>query len=278
MNGVIYCATCTINGKQYVGQTMRKFEVRQHDHMVEAKGNRRNAHFYNAIRFYGWESFTWEILEQNLKSHKAIDEMEIFWISKLDTYNNGYNESLGGGGSSGIIVSVETRKKISEANMGRVFSAESKQKISQSHIGIRPSEKTKQKLRELNTGDNNPTSVLLSSAVADIKVALTSGITATSLAKQYKVKLYIIQDIKLVRTYKNVLPELNLQLLQAVRKPTVILQLDKQTGEVINEYFSQGEASRQTGIQQSNINKVCKGQASTAGGFGWKYKEEIEVA
>ena len=53
-----------------------------------------------------------------------------------------------------------------------------------------------------------------------------------------------------------------------------VLQLNKD-GSVFNEYFSVREASRQTGIQQSNISHVCNGNCGfkTAGGFKWKFKQ-----
>ena len=54
-----------------------------------------------------------------------------------------------------------------------------------------------------------------------------------------------------------------------------VLQLDMQDN-VIAEYSSQHEASRQTGIRQSSINLCCRGKYKTAGGKKWKYKNEEE--
>lgn len=51
-----------------------------------------------------------------------------------------------------------------------------------------------------------------------------------------------------------------------------ILQFDKK-GNHITEYESAAQAARITKIQHSDINKVCKGKAHTAGGFIWKYKD-----
>lgn len=45
-------------------------------------------------------------------------------------------------------------------------------------------------------------------------------------------------------------------------------------GNVVNEYYSTGEASRQTGIPQPNIYKVCCGERHTAGGYEWRFKDE----
>lgn len=42
-------------------------------------------------------------------------------------------------------------------------------------------------------------------------------------------------------------------------------------GEVINTFYGTGEASRQTGINNSHIASVCRGKRKTAGGYKWKY-------
>lgn len=51
-----------------------------------------------------------------------------------------------------------------------------------------------------------------------------------------------------------------------------VLQLDLK-GKFIEEYISQSEAKRKTGIHQSNIHKVCNGLRKTAGKYIWKYKD-----
>ena len=49
-----------------------------------------------------------------------------------------------------------------------------------------------------------------------------------------------------------------------------ILQFSKD-GEFIAEYPSTKEAERQTGCNQGNICKCCKGRLKTCGGYIWKY-------
>ena len=51
-----------------------------------------------------------------------------------------------------------------------------------------------------------------------------------------------------------------------------ILQFSK-SGELIAEYSSLTEASRQTGCSAPNICDCCKGNRKSASGFIWKYKE-----
>jgi hypothetical protein len=50
-----------------------------------------------------------------------------------------------------------------------------------------------------------------------------------------------------------------------------VIQYSKD-GEFINEYESQIEAQRQTGIHNSNIGSVARGERITAGNYIWKFK------
>ena len=56
------------------------------------------------------------------------------------------------------------------------------------------------------------------------------------------------------------------------KKP--VFQYDK-NGNFIKKYNSVCEAERKTKIFQSNISKCCLKQRHSAGGFVWRYKEEI---
>ena len=47
------------------------------------------------------------------------------------------------------------------------------------------------------------------------------------------------------------------------------------SGKVVKEWNSQKEASLKTKINKNSICECCKGKRKTAGGYIWKYKEEI---
>lgn len=108
--GQIYKITNIINGLVYIGQTKYKAIDRYNSHMNTFK----NTHFYNSIHKYGKENFILEILEDNV-SNECLDEREIYWISKYDSYNNGYNETIGGSGTIGYIFTENDRKRKSES-------------------------------------------------------------------------------------------------------------------------------------------------------------------
>lgn len=71
-----------------------------------------------------------------------------------------------------------------------------------------------------------------------------------------------LENLELIKKYEHC----------KLHKEKPILQFTKD-GEFVAEYPSELEASRQTGINNSNISLCCKGIYKTAGGSIWKYKE-----
>lgn len=136
------------NGKKYVGITSKSCEERWRG----GSGYRDNLHFYNAIQKYGWDNFLHEVVASDLSLEDAC-ALESFLINKFDTMNPdcGYNHTTGGNWATpdeptrkkisrslkrvksdpkhrkhmsdvlkGHPVSAETRKKIADANRGRL--------------------------------------------------------------------------------------------------------------------------------------------------------------
>lgn len=50
-----------------------------------------------------------------------------------------------------------------------------------------------------------------------------------------------------------------------------VIQIDKETGEVVGNFLCASTAARYLKIHKSNIHDCCKGKQKTAGGFCWKY-------
>lgn len=164
--GFIYKATCKLNNKCYIGETSRSFEKRKIEHINASKNLKhksRNCHFYRALRKYGENNFEWEIVEICKSSDKNslyddLFKLEIQYIEKYNTFNNGYNSDLGGIGSKGRVTSEETRTKLRLINLGRKMSSETKERLREQRIGKNISEEHRLKIKE-NTKkacENNP--------------------------------------------------------------------------------------------------------------------------
>ena len=53
---------------------------------------------------------------------------------------------------------------------------------------------------------------------------------------------------------------------------SAVIQICKDSGKTIAEFFSIHEAERSTGVANQNIWKVCNGKRKTAGNYVWAYK------
>ena len=68
--GLIYKATFS-NGKSYIGQTTQTLQKRKQQHKDKSKLN--NNAFYHAIKKYGWDDITGEVIEDIEDYNKALD-------------------------------------------------------------------------------------------------------------------------------------------------------------------------------------------------------------
>ena len=95
----IYLITNDINGKQYIGKTEHNdLKERWHEHLNDYKRKRcEKRPLYSAMNYYGPEHFHIKEIEY-ISSDKNLEEREIYWIEKYDTYHNGYNATKGGDG------------------------------------------------------------------------------------------------------------------------------------------------------------------------------------
>lgn len=149
---LIYMATNMINGKKYVGQTVNKLGSRKSQHIYGSLSKRDNCHFHNAIRKYGTKNFDWKILHDNITNIGILNELEIFYISYYNTFENGYNYTIGGDGNFGCIPSKETREKMSKIHKGRECLTETRKKISKANKGMKRSEEFKRRVGETSKG------------------------------------------------------------------------------------------------------------------------------
>lgn len=148
--GFVYKITNTVSNKAYIGISVNEptqGRIRNH---LSGRGNRIIA---NAVKKYGKDAFTYEILEENVFD-EFLPDFEVAYIEKFNTIApHGYNLTSGGDHK---IPSEETRRKLSEANKGKKrppFSAEHRRKISEATKGRRKhSAESRRKLSESHKG------------------------------------------------------------------------------------------------------------------------------
>lgn len=91
----IYKITNIINNKVYIGQSI-DIERRIKEHIRGLNGGyAHNPHFQNSWNKYGEDNFKFEVLEVVDDTNK-LDDLEIYYIDKYNSKNNGYNCTIGG--------------------------------------------------------------------------------------------------------------------------------------------------------------------------------------
>src|SRR5271157_4003002 len=95
--GIIYLVTNAVNGKQYVGQTVRPLTRRWQCHLLSASDGSMGA-LHGAIRKYGAEAFRVKQIDL-AETLEELNKKEVYYIAQLKTLApSGYNLTLGGEG------------------------------------------------------------------------------------------------------------------------------------------------------------------------------------
>ena len=206
------------------------------------EGYRNNKHFYRAICKYGWNNFNHEILYHDLTKEEAEQkEIELIAFYSATDKTRGYNKANGGNHQGKH--TLETRQKISKSKIGFRFSEESKIKMSLNHADF--------------TGENNPRyGVVMSS---ETKAKISQKAIGRLHKDESKRKMSIQKQGEDNAMYgKTHTKQAREKIAKALGHQVKCLE----TGLI---YPSEIEAKRQTGIDNSSIQRCCKGKQSYAG-------------
>lgn len=127
----IYIIRNLVNCKVYIGKAKCIYKrINNHCSSLNRKDKKHeNDHFINSWHKYGKDSFAYTVLEYLPLIDELIAQKEIEYIDKYESLNpeKGYNKRYDS--STGLIVSEETRKKLSVAQNKRFENPEERKKM-----------------------------------------------------------------------------------------------------------------------------------------------------
>lgn len=149
--GKIYRLTNKLNGKMYHGQTTEE-DINDRWKYYKRLYCKKQIKLYNALKKHGPENFLFEIIDTSSQNQTQLDDLEIDYIARFDSMNNGYNIMPGGAHGKH---SEETKRKISKAHIGIKYSEESKNKMSKAQKGRTFSLEARKRMSISGSGERN---------------------------------------------------------------------------------------------------------------------------
>lgn len=251
MTGLIYSITCKVNGKRYVGQTIKKESERWREHIKESK-TQSHRPLYRAINKYGPGMFTIRVLEDNI-DYDNLSDREIYWIEQFDSYNSGYN--LTTGGEQSYTIREDVKERISQTMFGVCKSEKHISNISNSlkrnNIGFTINGDGKHLRRRIKRIDTNTGEVVIYESLTDAsnKLGLKNGNLSRGIKNGYLVGGYKWEKID------------NKPIKQPVYGKRIL------DGKIIHHFDSQRSAARELGTgTDAGIRKAIKNPSR----YSWK--------
>lgn len=127
--------------------------------------------------------------------------------------------------------------------------------------GYRHTEESKKKMSDRGKGKKIP---------EHVKILISERFKGITFTKEHKLKI----SIALRGKPKSEKTKLKMKLNHNYHDLVEVIKCDK-NGNIICTYPSIAEASRDTGILQTHISRCARGKRLSAGGYKWKYKNEV---
>ena len=291
----IYKFENKINGMIYIGQAIDLVE-RYNKHCKNINDKNHNEAFYQALREYGMENFSYSILEEfNIFDQELLNQLEIYYIEYYNSLTpNGYNMVPGGTNGAGLAKG----KKVLQYDLQGNFIAE----YDSAHQASRATNINNSSISACCRGDITHTKEFQWKYKNDDKEIKALNNNAI-IIRDRKICQYDLQH-NLLNIYNSLreaaettntnkvgicrvcsgqsysaggyLWEYQDIPIQHVLKPPKgvptkrVAQYSKQ-GDLIAVYESLSEAAKQTNTNIGNLGSVCQGKRKTANNFVWKY-------
>ena len=272
----IYCIENLVNHKKYIGQSVN-IDKRWYAHRRTLNLNiHDNCFLQRAWNKYGENNFRFYIVKKcNIEQ---LDELEKYYIKMFNAFNNdyGYNMSEGGEGTFGYKHSEDTKKLISQIQIGKKLSEHHKEKLRQVwkdkiNSGYTPKvshllELNKETQKPIDCYNINDGTYICSFdgihiASKELNVEATNICKVLSCEYKHCNNYYFtyFNEIKL---------EPNEVILKSGKNP--IYEVDK-LGNIINLFPNASYCGEKLDLDPSSIVKVCKGKRNSVKGHMFKY-------
>lgn len=276
----IYKISNDINDKLYIGKTLYTIERRwsQHKYNATTRKDLWHSPLYSAMKKYGIEHFSISEIEK-VDDEKQLSIREQYWIKYYNTYNYGYNASIGGDGlqlydydyiwelweQGNSIKQISSQIPCNDFVVRTVLDLHN---ISTEERNARSMDKKDASHQPYRHGVNQydiNTNQLIHSYGSVAEAAMTIECDPSYMSKlcknkkiafgyrwEYQDKEYIKKDFTAKKVCK----------------------IDLITGEILEIYPSGAAAARAVNGNSSYISKVCRGIQKSSKGFGWKFLED----
>lgn len=285
----IYKATNKINGKSYVGQTCDfHSRVWQHQRCYD----RDDCDFHKAIKEFGFDNFSWEIIE-TCESEDRACELEKYYIEKFNTYRDGYNMTKGGKGApyhnarAVVLLTLDGQyiKRYDSAmdaeidgflntdvllnckgkrrqTKGYMFMFEDEYKTNGAKVYRKPEPNGMRSIIQCDMEGNFIQRFKSLQEAARITGANRTTISGV-LSNTYKsANGYIF-------VYEEDFPIKDLSIYKKRKKGRKVAQVDAKSGEIIRVFDRISEAGESLGVNYKAIHKVIDKEGRTAYGYKW---------
>lgn len=120
MTSGIYCINNEINSKVYIGKSIdieRRFGEHRLMLVKDVRHKDVNRHLYNAVKKYGIDNFSFNIIEVVL-SEEDLTDREMYWMIQYNSIHRDFGYNLRLDSSTRCYVHPETKKIQSDNNKG----------------------------------------------------------------------------------------------------------------------------------------------------------------
>lgn len=237
------------NGKSYIGQA-QNLKKRKREFLTKEIYTSKGSAIDNARHKYkDFTKWSYEILEEC--AVEELNEKEIYWIAFYNTYNDGYNSTIGGDSTKGRKME-EWQKEICRKTLQKTRESG---KLDNWYKSEKLKSLTSQKFKGRTFTDEQK---------KQISDSLKEYFANNTISEETRKKLSEVAKKRFETGW------VNKGQIHAVSKPVQQFDLE---GNLLNTYSSMNQAAKAINKKDAKqISKCCRGLRDNVYGYIWKYK------